>query len=189
MTSRDLYNRLRRASRRALFSFHIKFVIMQSSLVLIISNLLSTNQFIKSDPLPTISKQKSSNLLHPQRKLQRTVNRNRWTSNSGTKTGYAEVFETFSKPAVKRECYEEICSYEEAREIFEDGGVTPTDRYSVQIVDSFYMPLAHPCEAFELCNEENTLHCVNKYKANLDDVKCVCDEPESDRTVSAIEIL
>ena len=156
---------------------------MHSSLhissTVIISSILC---HISSESTPIISKQKATQRLpHSQRKLQHTVSRNRWTSNSGAKKGYAEVFETFSSPAAERECFEEICSFEESRELFESAGV-PTDDYTSQIADAFYMPLAHPCEAFELCNEENTLHCVNKYKANLDDVKCVCDKPKNDRT-------
>ena len=129
----------------------------------------------------------SANIISKQQatqKLQTSVKRNRWTTNKGSKNSYTETFENpFSSPRAGRECFEEICSYEESREIFEDVPNVDTNEYSVQITDSFYMPLAHPCEAFEICNEENTAQCVNKYNANLDDIKCVCEKPKDKFTV------
>ena len=125
-----------------------------------------------------ISKQQAT------QKLQSSVKRNRWTTNKGSKSSYTEIFEnSFSSPRADRECFEEICSYEESREIFEDVSNVDTNVYSVQITDSFYMPLAHPCEAFEICNDENSAQCVNKYNANLDDIKCVCEGAKDKFTV------
>ena len=71
------------------------------------------------------------------------------------------IFEETKQGNYERECVEEICSYEETREVFED---------DVKAKDAFKKQTAQ-CE-LKLCNADNTKECVN----NWGDYTCNCKD-------------
>ncbi|XP_076800340.1 coagulation factor IX-like isoform X1 [Clavelina lepadiformis] len=68
--------------------------------------------------------------------------------------------EEWQQGNIERECVEEQCTYEEAREAFENDVATA----------AFWKQLHHQCEVNMPCTEGNTFRCVNVYNG----YQCVC---------------
>merc|ERR1712121_22830 len=67
--------------------------------------------------------------------------------------------EEFKEGDLNRECYDEQCNYEEAREVFEDDAQT----------DAFWEQLTNQCAAGP-CDETGMESCVNIYNGHV----CIC---------------
>jgi len=70
-------------------------------------------------------------------------------------------FEELQQGNLQQECYDEQCSYEEAREVFEDDAQT----------DAFWQILTNQCKS-NPCSEPGTADCVNIYNGHV----CLCKE-------------
>merc|ERR1719477_42617 len=70
-------------------------------------------------------------------------------------------FEELQQGNLQQECYDEQCSYEEAREVFEDDAQT----------EAFWQILTNQCKS-NPCSEPGTADCVNIYNGHV----CLCKE-------------